>query len=122
MILKKMIIENFRQFRFEEIEFANDSNKNFTIIKGTNGAGKTNIMNAFSWCLYGAEYFNHAENLPIFNINTSKDLAIGEKSVVSVKILMEDSKGRDVYFIREAEFFKDKSSKCSLKRPSVIYY
>ncbi len=45
---------NFRQFYGEtpEIQLATDSHRNTTIIHGNNGAGKTTILNAFTWVLY----------------------------------------------------------------------
>ncbi len=45
---------NFRQFYGEtpEIHLATDNQRNTTIIHGNNGAGKTTILNAFTWVLY----------------------------------------------------------------------
>lgn len=55
MILRKLIIKNFRQYHDEqEIEFA-VGERNVTVINGTTGAGKTNMFLAINWCLYGAE-------------------------------------------------------------------
>lgn len=54
MLLKKMIIENFRQYVGKnEIDFSTDKNKNVTLLIGDNGSGKTTISQAFLWCLYG---------------------------------------------------------------------
>lgn len=54
MLLKKMIIENFRQYVGKnEIDFSTDKEKNVTILIGDNGSGKTTISQAFLWCLYG---------------------------------------------------------------------
>ena len=53
MIIKKIIIENFRQFYgIHTIEFSTDKEKNVTLIMGDNGTGKTTIGQAFTWCLY----------------------------------------------------------------------
>ena len=45
---------NFRQFYGEtpEIQLATDTQRNTTIVHGNNGAGKTTILNAFTWVLY----------------------------------------------------------------------
>ena len=53
--ISSLEIENFRQYRNAHIKFSRDPQKAFTIIRGSNGAGKTNIMNAITWCLYGTE-------------------------------------------------------------------
>ena len=53
MKLASIILCNFRQFygKTPEINFASGQ-QNTTIIHGNNGAGKTTIMNAFTWVLY----------------------------------------------------------------------
>lgn len=45
---------NFRQFygRSPTIELATNHQRNTTIIHGNNGAGKTGLLNAFTWVLY----------------------------------------------------------------------
>ncbi len=54
MILQRLHIENFRQFHgTQDIEFAASENRNVTLVHGFNGAGKTALLNAFVWCLYG---------------------------------------------------------------------
>ena len=54
--ISQLDIENFRQYYDKNsIEFSEDEKTPFTIIRGTNGAGKTNIMNAITWCFYGKE-------------------------------------------------------------------
>lgn len=54
MILHRLQIENFRQFFGKQtIEFATKPDRNVTLIHGFNGAGKTALLNAFIWCLYG---------------------------------------------------------------------
>ena len=62
-------MKNFRQYRDAQINFARASEANFTVILGANGAGKTNIMNAITWCLFGKEYHMDSKyaGLPITN-------------------------------------------------------
>lgn len=45
---------NFRQFygTTPEIKIAGDLDRNITIVHGNNGAGKTSLLNAFTWVLY----------------------------------------------------------------------
>ncbi len=56
MILKQVIIENFRQYYGQNtIEFAHGSSKNVTVIHGENGSGKTALLTALIWGFYGRE-------------------------------------------------------------------
>lgn len=51
MILKRLSIRDFRQFRDAEIEFE----RGLTAIVGSNGSGKTTIIEAIGWALYGEQ-------------------------------------------------------------------
>lgn len=54
MKIRALRLENFRQFYGEQnLAFAEDDQKNVTIVYGANGAGKTTLLNAFTWTLYG---------------------------------------------------------------------
>jgi len=56
MILHKMTVENFRQFRGkQEVVFNSPScpNDNVIVIFGENGRGKTGIFRAIMFCLFG---------------------------------------------------------------------
>jgi len=63
MILEKITIENFRQFRGkQEIFFATIPTRNVTLIHAENGFGKTALLNALLWGFYGHEGLT--EDLP----------------------------------------------------------
>lgn len=54
MILEKLVLENFRQFRGrQEIVFSNVQNRNVTLVHAENGFGKTALLNALLWGFYG---------------------------------------------------------------------
>lgn len=93
MILNKVYIKNYRQYKNVEIDFAKDSNKNFTIIQGNNGTGKTTLLNALSWCLYGSEIHDYGDeaSMSICNNKTVKLAENGDKIKVSVKIEFIDN-------------------------------
>lgn len=54
MILKKLIVENFRQFRGSHtVEFASEPDHNVTLVLGYNTFGKSTLLNAINFALYG---------------------------------------------------------------------
>ncbi|WJI10461.1 hypothetical protein FGU46_10355 [Methanobacterium sp. CWC-01] len=122
MILKALRIENFRQYLNDEIIFSTDPEKNFTIIQGTNGAGKTNIMNAITWCLYGSELHRRSvgqnttsAGLGLYHIIKEKE--VSPKQSFSVKVEMEFVKeGSPIIIRREKKFLCDKDGVISASR------
>lgn len=63
MILEKITIENFRQFRGkQEIFFSTVADRNVTLVHAENGFGKTALLNALLWGFYGHEGLS--EDLP----------------------------------------------------------
>ena len=77
MIIKSITLKNFKSHRNTTINF----NDKHTIIYGDNGAGKTSVGEAISWCLTGANLFG-TENI------TNKLISIG-KSEMSVTLVIE---------------------------------
>ena len=57
MKIRELTIENYKSFQFAtEITFpVGDDGRSIFLIGGMNGAGKTSIMEAISFCLYGAK-------------------------------------------------------------------
>ncbi len=79
MKLTTIRLYNFRQFYGEtpEIQLANDEQLNTTIIHGNNGAGKTTILNAFTWVLYEKFTAAFAESQQLVNKRAISEAATG---------------------------------------------
>ena len=108
MELDKVIIKNYRQYRDVDIDFAKDPEKNFTIIKGNNGTGKTTMLNALSWCLYGEEIHDYGDDsaMDICN-NKSLKLAPNDSDIdVIVELAFIDEDYGDLSFKRTRRFHK----------------
>lgn len=112
MILKSLYLKNYRTYKGPEIVDFATGDQNITIIKGNNEVGKTTIMNAITWCLYGREYYKDKGNEPIFSKSTSYDLEVGDEDTVEVTLTMEDPKGKTVKFIRKLLFYKNDLGEC----------
>ena len=110
MIIDKIKIKNFKQYTDEKITFAYGK-KNFTILNGKNGTGKTNLVNAITWCFYGTEMHladsaEEDEGLGILNVLIANELEDGEHTKVEVKIYTKDDEGKALNFIRSRGFTK----------------
>ena len=95
MRLLTLKLENYRRFIGKhEIEFANDIEKNVTIIRAENGAGKTGILMALLFGLFGIVKYDQ------FQIDNDDDV------MVSRPLL---SLGKSATAKVEIEFFSDNS-------------
>ena len=74
MRLERIVIENFRQYRKAEFPILSGLS-DINIVIGSNGTGKTNLLNAINWCLYGDEPHTskNPKKLPIVNIEALND-------------------------------------------------
>jgi DNA sulfur modification protein DndD len=56
MILERLVLNNFRQFKGrQEIVFSDLKERNVTIVHAENGFGKTTVLKALLWALYGRD-------------------------------------------------------------------
>lgn len=109
MILNRVKIRNFRQYVKVDIDFAKEDGKNFTIIQGRNGTGKTTFLNALSWCLYKEEIHSYkgAKGMSICNNKTKNLAVIGDEIEVRVELEFIDD-GQLLSFNRVQGFVKTK--------------
>lgn len=108
-------LTNFRQYKDERIVFGVPKDtQNFTIIQGANGCGKTNLVNAITWCLYGEELHlgKKYEGLPIYNMIALQEAKMGGNLPVEVEIQMIEESGKKILFKRSSLFRKTDSFRC----------
>lgn len=109
MRIESILVKNFRQYNSVEITFPKNRDTDLHIILGSNGVGKTNILNAITWCLYDEELHlgDVGAALPILNTAVSNDLRIkGIKTAdveVTINLSSEESNSR-IAFKRVAVF------------------
>jgi len=112
MLLKKLKMENFRQFRNEEVNFSIDPVRNVTVIMGENGSGKTTLAQAFTWCLYGDTDFDDKSMLCKI---AAQEMTPNSEETVKVELDLVHN-GIDYTIIREQRYVKDSNG--NLKRPN----
>lgn len=109
MIIKSLTLSNFRQFKDEEtIKFSENKDSNITLILGDNTSGKTTILQAFLWCLYGRAKFSSEEKL--FNEQTANLMNEHERTDVRVSIELEHA---------ESDYIIERSQEC-MKRNGTV--
>jgi DNA sulfur modification protein DndD len=91
MLLKSLKLKNFRQYKGDQyIEFSCEKIQNVTVILGDNTSGKTTLVQAFNWGLYGVANFNTKDFM--LNIDVSKEMKLNETAEVEVEIeLLHDN-------------------------------
>jgi len=111
MRIKRLIIKNYRQFKQAEISFPKRHDTDLHFIIGTNGTGKTNILNAINWCLYGDEphLSKESQTLPLINLKTVDKKGSERESEMAIEVWAEAEDHNLIYFIRKAKFLKTTS-------------
>src|SRR5205814_1066733 len=87
--LISLTLSNFRQFTGEgnALQFSKRRDKNVTMIFGANGAGKSTVLNAFTWGLFGetTPSFENPERL----VNDSALISARVGELVSATVVIE---------------------------------
>lgn len=108
MRIEGITLRNYRQFRQVQITFPKRPDSDLHFIIGTNGTGKTNLLNAINWCLYGDEPHRSksSQQLPLVNLKTINETETGKDCEVEVEVRAEAEQGSPVTFMRRAVFRK----------------
>jgi len=104
MQIEKISLKNYRQFRDIEIVFNESANFKLHRFLGSNGVGKTTLLNAINWCLYNDEphLTKESDVLPIVNLNTIKDSKDGDDIIIEVNIQLKSGDNRIINFVRRS--------------------
>lgn len=120
MRLVSVECKNFRQYKDLKITFPKIGSFDIHIIEASNGVGKTNLLNAINWCLYGDEphrsgmlqrdvaqrYTDNADRLPLYNIVAMRELEQDAKSTCNVMVSVQLEIVGEVYTFRRTQQFK----------------
>ncbi|MBC6456609.1 AAA family ATPase [Actinomadura sp. HBU206391] len=96
-------LENFRPYQgTQKISFAQDPESNVTVLWGTNGGGKTTLLNAFTWALYSnlsADVEDHDQL-----INSTVWNKTPEGAPLSASVTIEFEHGSHVYIVKRSVY------------------
>lgn len=118
MIVKKLTLINFFRYSGKQIiDFATENNHNVTVIRGENGTGKTTLLNAFYWVLYGdvSEPFS-VDNM--LNYLVASKMNEGDKETVSAEIEF-DEKGINYTMSRKQRYIKKDNKNLKLGETDI---
>lgn len=104
--IRSLTLENYRQYAGEnEIKLHTNDKKNVNVIQGQNGAGKSNILNAITLCLYGKESHldeskdNELESYPYVNRKVLDEVGENETAEGRIEITLGED-GPEYIFSR----------------------
>lgn len=107
MIIESIEICNYRQYEHAKLFLSPpDDGKFVTAIVGMSGAGKTNILNALTWCLYGKELHlsDQDQLLPIYNIPALIDTDNESIFEIKVEIIFKNYNGERILVSRDQKY------------------
>ena len=106
MWIEQLVLKNYRQYKHASIDFPPPGKTGFTIIQGANGSGKTNLLNAITWCLYAREYHLTPKygGLPPFHSGAADRLRKGETDAVEVRIVLREHDENRIVITRTLKF------------------
>ncbi|MFD0315601.1 AAA family ATPase [Streptomyces flavalbus] len=90
MKIEEISLLNFRNYRGEQrLVFTTAPDKNVTMVFGTNGGGKTTLLNACTWALFGELSLDFEEQETLINSEVWSEAKEGDQVPVSVTLLFE---------------------------------
>lgn len=112
MRIENIRLKNYRQFKAVETSFDRKPSGDLHVIIGRNGTGKTNVLNAINWCLYGDEHHlsGDSSKLPLLNLKVMEEVEEGTAQV-EVEICVRIEGDQYVVFTRTATFQIHKGQK-----------
>ena len=124
MRIESIEILNFRQYRKEKFVFPRiKGKKDIHVIIGENGEGKTNILNALTWCLYGEELHLGDKNTAINKINSQYVQELRDHTQkngeTKVTVVMSIEDGGKITFMRTAIYSITQSNVIETKQDVI---
>ncbi|WP_055478294.1 AAA family ATPase [Sphaerimonospora mesophila] len=121
MKLLSIELENFRPYGGRHsISFAQEPGHNVTLVYGTNGGGKTTLLNAFTWALYGHLSADVEQQDRLINNRVWQEARVGDVIEMSVSVEFEHE-GRTITARRHLTAEKQGAEQ-RLPKPQLVLY
>lgn len=107
MRFSRIVIRNYRQYRSIDLDFPSDPNHDLHVLVATNGVGKSNLLNAINWCLYGDEPHLNDDStaMPICNVAAIEDAKESGIPSIEIKVsIIADADNKTIVFSRVREW------------------
>lgn len=124
--VREITIKNFRTYYGERnpILFSTDIKKPVTVFHGINARGKTTLLNAIHWCIYGKEKsdlkIEKTTSEGLVHTFSIDQLKLGNTDEMFVKVIMENEKSEFTYEIERKIRFSKKNSDSKLVWNDII--
>ncbi len=108
MWMSEIKIKNFRPFYGDQIlNFREDSQEKFTIIEAKSDTGKTTLLSALCWCLYGKDLGDYGKDLKDtneksihpFNLERKDELKDGQNDTLEVEITLNNDRDKNPKYV-----------------------
>lgn len=116
MKIASISLQNFKSYRDCQKVVFGTGDKYITILEGQMGHGKSNLLNAFYWCLFG-QYWDSDKSILINDPNPN-EVDLFNKG----ELLDNQEDGSRVNLFVEIEFYDNEKSKYTLKRTQSGVY
>lgn len=124
MLLKKLELENFRQYRGNQvIIFSTDPEKNVTLFLGKNTSGKTTLIQAFRWIFYDDCNFTgkKAEQKNVLNSEVKMEMRKDDTAVVRAALSFTHQ-NTSYEVVRKYDYVSRISGDASFNGSSLMLY
>lgn len=91
MLLRRVEIENFGPYKGKHEVLFGGTSEELVIVHGENMAGKTSLLNAIRWCLYGVAKDRTGDGMPVRQIINSEAFGEGTRRVGVELTVLDDS-------------------------------
>lgn len=120
MRIESIQLRNYRQFKKLDINLKMLKENDLHVLIGKNGAGKTNLLNAINWCLYGDESHlsKESKSLPVLNLNSIEETDPDKDLKVNVEVQFNTGDSRFLVFSRSSIFRKYEGEKQPIHQKS----